>query len=336
MELLKKHKKKVWVSIAIMSFLLFLAGSITPAYAAPITNTDTTTNSTSNQVDLQCGMLDFNCKIQEFLLNIVQGAINYSIQQLQVFIVDPQTILNDPTISSFYVYAYGFFSTLLTVIFLYKMVEYLALADPESRGAIKGKLANLVFTIAFAFSFKWIFQYLLLFNNWFIEGLLNGYSLSFDTFKYDQTKIQEATINLTFMVILCLIIAILFFVLLIQMAIRFAELGFSFAIAPIIIATNLSDDINLLPGFWKNLLSLIFTQSIQILITLFMLKFFSNGSIWDPQKIMYGIGFMILAVKSPHIVKELMYSSGAGRTVSGIGTGAAATVIKTAWMRRVK
>ncbi|MBM7655879.1 hypothetical protein [Neobacillus cucumis] len=51
---------------------------------------------------------------------------------------------------------------------------------------------------------------------------------------------------------------------------------------------------------------------------------------------MYGIGFMILAVKSPHIVKELMYSSGAGRKVSGIGTGAAATVIKSSWMRRVK
>jgi hypothetical protein len=317
-----------------MSFLLFLAGSITPVYAAPITNTDTTANSSS--INLQCNTFDFNCKINEFFLNVVQGAINYSAQQLQDFIVDPQTILNDPTISDFYNQAYGFFSTLLTVIFLYKMVEILALADPEGRGAIKGKLAKLVFTIAFAFSFKWIFQYLLLFNNWFIEGLLNGYSLSFDTFKYDQTKIQETTINLTFMCLLCLILAILFFVLLTQMAIRFAELGFSFAIAPIIIATNLSDDLNLLRGFWKNLLSLIFTQSVQILIILFMLKFFSQGSIWDPQKIMYGIGFMILAVKSPHIVKELMYSSGAGRTVSGIGTGAAATVIKTAWMRRVK
>jgi hypothetical protein len=353
---MKKRKKKILLLIPTMFFLFLLAGSLTPVFAdyqplgpsqAPITtnsntpsssstNTATTTNPNSNQINLQCNMFDFNCKIEEFILNLVQGGINYSVQQLQVFIVDPQTILNAPTIRSFYGYAFEFFSTLLTVIFLYKMIEILALADPEGRGAMKGKLVKLVFTVGFAYGFKWIFQYLLTLNNWFIKGLLNGYNLKFSTIKYNQTKILQANINLTFMVILCLIIAILFFVLLIQMAIRFAELGFSFAIAPVVIATNVSDDLNLLPGFWKNLLSLIFTQSVQILIVLFMLKFFSKGSIWDPQKIMYGIGFMVLAVKSPHIVKELMYSSGAGRTISGIGTGAAATAIKTAWIRRVK
>src|ERR1700719_1559762 len=112
MKLFKKHKK-IWVSLAIMSFLLFLAGSITPAFAAPIptgsppttnsgtdtttnttvgastntsTNTNSNTNSNSNQINLECSMLDFNCKIEEFLLNMVQGAINYSVQQLDNFI----------------------------------------------------------------------------------------------------------------------------------------------------------------------------------------------------------------------------------------------------------
>jgi hypothetical protein len=215
-------------------------------------------------------------------------------------------------------------------------VEILATADPEGRGVIREKLATLVFTVGFAYGFKWIFQALLNFNNWFIEGLLNGYKLEFSTFKYDETKIQEAEINLIFMCILALILAILFFILLIQMAIRFAELGFALAIAPICIATNLSDNFNLLPSFWKNLMSIIFTQAVQIMLVLFMAKFFSEGSIWDAEKIMFGIGYMILVIKSPHVVKELMYSSGTGRSVGGMGTGAVSTIAKTAILRKVK
>ena len=106
----------------------------------------------AESVDLSCDTFDFSCKIREFLLNIVQGAINYSVQQLDVFIVEPNTILSDPTISAFYDQAYSFFFALLAVIFLYKMVEILATADPESRGVIKEKLVTLVFTVGFALS----------------------------------------------------------------------------------------------------------------------------------------------------------------------------------------
>ena len=86
---------------------------------------------TSESVDLSCNTFDFSCKIREFLLNIVQGSINYSVQQLDVFVVQPNTLLSDPTISAFYDQAYSFFFVLLTVIFLYKMIEILATADPK-------------------------------------------------------------------------------------------------------------------------------------------------------------------------------------------------------------
>lgn len=54
------------------------------------------------------------------------------------------------------------------------------------------------------------------------------------------------------------------------------------------------------------------------------------------KKIMYGIGFMILVVKSPAVVKELMYSTGSGRTAAGMASGAASTIAKQVIMRRVK
>ena len=329
----KKRKNKLFSLISIV-FLLVIA--LNTFVVTDVAFAEEATTETAESVDLSCDTFDFSCKIREFLLNIVQGAINYSVQQLDVFIVEPNTILDNPTISGFYDQAYNFFFALLGVIFLYKMVEILATADPDGRGVIREKLVILGFTVGFAFSFKWIFESLLKFNNWFIQGLLDGYNLEFSTFKYDATKVQEAEINLIFMCILALILAILFFILLIQMAIRFAELGFALAIAPICIATNLSDNFNLLPGFWKNLMSIIFTQSVQILLILFMAKFFSEGSIWDAEKIMFGIGYMILVVKSPHVVKELMYSSGTGRTAGGIGTGTVSTVAKTAILRKVK
>jgi hypothetical protein len=323
----KKSLKKLFVSIPIVSLLVIVTNIFlsVPAYAA-----------TPADITLNCNMFDFSCKIREFLLNAVSGAINYSIQQLDSFIITPDTILTDPTISSFYNSAYNFFFALLGVIFLYKMVEILATADPESRGVIRDQSARLIFTIAFAAGFKWIFQSLLQMNNWFIQGMLNGYHLTFTSFYLDPIKIQEADVNLTFMIILALILAILFLILLIQMAIRFAELGFALAIAPICIATNLSDNFNLLPGFWKNLLSIIFTQSVQIMLVLFMAKFFAAGDMWSPQKIMYGIGYMILVVKSPHVVKELMYSSGSGRAAGGMAAGTISTIAKTVIMRRAK
>ncbi|MCF7625457.1 hypothetical protein CQ056_24045 [Peribacillus simplex] len=330
MILKKKKRNKILLALSMFFLLVFVFNFVTTevAYAEE--------EETSESVNLDCGNFDFNCKIREFVLNIVQGAINYSIQQLDTFLLEPAKILEDPTISGFYDQAYKFFFVLLTVIFLYKMVEILATADPESRGVIREKSVKLIFTVCFASSFKWIFEYLLKFNNWFVQGLLEGYNLKFSTFKYDAAKIQEAEINLVFMCILALILAILFFVMLIQMAIRFAELGFALAIAPICIATNLSDNMNLLPGFWKNLLSIIFTQSVQILLILFMCKFFSNGSIWEADKIMFGIGYMILVVKSPQVVKELMYSTGTGRTAGGIGSGTVSTVAKSVIMRRIK
>ncbi|MED4587873.1 conjugal transfer protein TrbL family protein [Priestia flexa] len=326
----RSGRKKLIMAFAMVFILLFVFNS------AGFTNVAYADNEETESVDLECGSFDFSCKIREFMLNIVQGAINYSIDQLDTFVVEPSTILENETINDFYNQAYDFFFVLLGVIFIYKMVEMLAVSDPEGRGELREKLARLVFTVAFAYSFKWIFEYLLEFNYWFVKGILDGYDLKFSTFKYDATKIQEADINLIFMAILALILAILFFVMLIQMAIRFAELGFALAIAPLCIATNLSDNFNLLPGFWRNLISIVFTQGVQVMLVLFMAKFFSEGSIWDASKIMYGIGFMILVVKSPAVVKELMYSSGTGRTAAGIGSGAASTVVKTAIMRRVK
>jgi hypothetical protein len=325
----KSGRKKLLMAFAMVFFLLFVfnsTGFTNVAYA----------DEESESVNLDCGTFDFSCKIREFLLNIVQGAINYSVDQLDSFVIKPDEILKNKTISTFYDQAYDFFFVLLGVIFLYKMVEMLATADPEGRGELREKMARLIFTVAFAYSFKWIFEYLLKFNYWFVKGMLDGYNLKFSTFKYDATKIQEADINLIFMAFLALTLAILFFVMLIQMAIRFAELGFALAIAPICIATNLSDNFNLLPGFWRNLMSIIFTQAVQIMLILFMCKFFADGSIWDAKKIMYGIGFMILVVKSPAVVKELMYSTGAGRTTAGMASGAASTIAKQVIMRRVK
>ena len=51
---------------------------------------------------------------------------------------------------------------------------------------------------------------------------------------------------------------------------------------------------------------------------------------------MFGIGYMVLVVKSPHVVKELMYSSGTGRTASGVASGTASTIVKQAVIRRIK
>ncbi|MGZ9869595.1 conjugal transfer protein TrbL family protein [Priestia endophytica] len=333
---LPKSKGKKRVTFLLM-FILVFSFSFNVA-----TNTTYAEEETEiEEVDLDCGNFDFTCKIREFMLDLAQSGINFAIDRLNDFIVTPGEVLFNDAISSFYNQAYSFFYVLLGVIFLYKLIEMLALADPESRNAIREKLVVLVFTVAFASSFKWIFEKLLTLNNYFVKAITQGGKVNFNDFKMSYTEDFMAggantALSVTLVAILLLVMLILYLVLVFQMAIRFAELGFAIAIAPICIATNLTDNFNLLPSFWRNLLSIIFTQAVQYMLIIFMITFFTESSIYSPKGIIYAIGYMFLVIKAPQVIKEMLYSSGSGRAAAGMASNAGSAMVREVIRRKSK
>jgi len=312
-------KNKIFAFLMTLVLALSIA---TPAFAD------------DEEVNLDCKALNMSCHIQEFFLNMAKDSINDSLDRIEMFVVKPSEILEDPAIKNLFKRSHEFFYPLITVIFIYKLIELLVSTDIENHKGLKDKIVQLVFISALAYSFPTLFRWLLTFNNWIVADVLHA-GVAFDKFKFSQAKIEETGFSLMMNGILSLILGILFFIMLFQLAIRYAEMAFAVCIAPIVIATALTDNFNMLPGFWRNLLSVIFTQAIQILLISLMANMFIDTSVWERNGILYALGFMFLIVKTPHMLKEYMYSSGSGKTTVNMGAGAFSTMAKEVFRRKM-
>lgn len=315
--------KKNMIIVFLMTMILAL-GVATPAFAEESAEGPLT----------WCGPLEFGCKVQSVFLGWAQSVIDACLSGFKIFIIEPDQIINNGTISNFYDDTTSLFVSLVTVIFIYKLLELLIVGDPESRGSLKEGLVRLVFTFAFAYAFPTFFKWLLTFNNWIVADLLDS-GIKFEQFKLTGDDIANTALSLWMLLIFAIIWAILFLILLFQMSIRFAELAFAFAFSPIFIASNLSDNFNMLPSFWRILLSTIFTQTVQISLICIMANMFANANIWEMKTALFAIGFLFLTVKSPNILKEYMYSTGSGKLFGGMGAKGTATLAKELIRRKL-
>jgi len=316
--------KKTKIIVLLLTLILAL-NVATPAFA-------------EEEGPITCdGPLDFACQIQNFLLNTSIDGINGTLEEFKLFVVKPKDIIENPTIEKYYDQAYDFCFTLITILFLYKLVELLAVGDPEARGNLRNGLSRLLFTVVFAYSFPKLFQWLLTFNNWYVKALLSE-GASFEVLKLEESDIETAintSMSLVLLSVLSFILLILMIICVFQLAIRSAELTFMFAISPIAIASNLSDNFNMLPTLWRNLISTIFTQAVQITLLVFMANLFANANIWEPHTIFLAVGYLFLVVKAPSMLKEYLYSTGSGKMIGGIGVNTVATATREA-IRRIK
>jgi hypothetical protein len=140
-----------------------------------------------------------------------------------------------------------------------------------------------------------------------------------------------------FLILMFLLFAILVLIVAFQVAIRAAELAFLFITGPFAIATNINEEFNLFPVWWRNFLSILITQVVQIMLLVLTVKLFWNVKITNIstlENIIWGLGMMIITIKGPAYIKEYMYSTGAGQAVIG-GAMRAGGVVGREVVRRV-
>ena len=180
--------------------------------------------------------------------------------------------------------------------------------------------------LAFAsFSPYLLTEILLKINNGIVEFVISK-GVNTDTMqKYlDIGNPQSASFTLMCTIF---VLTILYVILCFQYLIRTGQLMLIYVAAPFVATTMINEDMNLWPIFWRETLSVIFMQSVQIILLWLIFNMLGGAkSIFD----FFGvISLMIVLIMGPAILRRFLYSTGAG----SMAVGAAGGVAKHAMMK---
>lgn len=271
--------------------------------------------------------LDYSCHVNSFLFFTAKSAgdaLNDSFVKL--FVLDRSALAKMKIIRNYYHYTQQLAWTLLLLFFVYQLIRTLALyifnQDPTELQSLIQKVFFAAIMISMLF---WIVEQLVELNRLTIQGLLNtntnnliNMALLFGGKQVILTQAAEGfQYVLAMSLIFCFVMVCGCAIFFIQLAIRYAEIAFMVIIGPIVAATIINKEFNLFPIWWRHLLSVVFTQAIQVLmmVILFnilysMAAFNANHNIPILQNFILGVGFVILIIRTPHFLKQWMYSSG--------------------------
>lgn len=302
-----------------------------------------------------CSWYEAMCKMQNWLTKIAVECWNATISWFVNFMkispgevlgkrgldrhgnVAPQPKDGSTTqhISAIVAEYYGYFETaawvFLELFFVYQMIQILARYVLEADASeLKDLLYRLVVSAILLGALPYIISMLLTCNEWFIEDLLRTQVKFSDKSGLNKVLSEGAAIIIIFVALVFMMI----FVILQQM-VRYAEICFMTIISPLVVATYLNKNSSLLGQWWKTLLSTIFTQAVQLLLFVLFLKTMAGAKISNIVDFFLPLGFIMLVVKSPAALQDLIYNSGSEK-MAGKGTVAAFKGAKAAGTKAAK
>lgn len=222
---------------------------------------------------------------------------------------------------------------LLSLFFVYQTVRILALYTVEPNGILLKNLLLKFFVTAIMIQYEpYIIAILLEMNGMITDGLVNmknpqlaiwdflvgiGITGAVSTGLVATSAIGiVSAMSSPIWIAIIVVLVGLIFIFLIQVSIRFVEITILAILGPIVIATNINEQYNLFPSWWRHLLSSIFTITVQFFLVLIMWAFMTNeitlhlNLIGILTKPFVCIAFLVVTINSPGFLKEWMYSSG--------------------------
>ncbi|WP_124726713.1 conjugal transfer protein TrbL family protein [Staphylospora marina] len=273
--------------------------------------------ASAEEIDFKCGTFDPGCHIDQWLANIAVSTTKKGVEFIANLAKEPSKLLSNTKVREFKGYFEKAAWSFITVFFLFHLVRVLAMYwVDEDLVLFKRMLVKLIITVTMCTGYTWAMTEM--------TAVANDTMMGFAKLELSVTRtnllLQVFKIQRGFVIILALIFAILLIIVAIQVAIRAAELAFLFISGPFAIATNLNENFNLFPAWWRSLLSILITQVFQIIMLSLTIQLFSDVRIDNDASLtnfIWGMGMMVLTLKSPSYLKELMYSTGAGQAVVG-------------------
>ncbi|MFD1423383.1 conjugal transfer protein TrbL family protein [Laceyella tengchongensis] len=269
------------------------------------------------------------CEINNWILDLARDFFSKAIEIIANIMNYPRKILDQPTVKTYYGYFANTAWAFITVFTLFHLVRILAnYWVNEDTQELKSLMVKLVVTTAMCGMYPSVFPLLVQVSSNTTLGFANvGIKLeNIDRVTNVFLFVPKVAISAT--LFMMLIFAILMLIIAFQVCLRSAELAFLFIAGPFAIATNLNNDFNLFPAWWRSFLSLLITQVIQIVLLMLFIELFAGGllDLLQFERFIFGIGFAFLIMKSPSFIKEFMYSTGSGQMAVNVISKTAGSV----------
>lgn len=227
--------------------------------------------------------------------------------------------------------------TFLGLFLSYQSIRVLALYSVEVNSIeIKKLILRLVTTSILIYLEPYMIKFLLTLNRMIHSDLLKIGSKQLVDNIYVVLGISSGTMLVAspFLVTIILMVIVLMVIIVFQIAIRFTEIAILSILGPFAIATNMNDQYNLFPVWWKSILAAIFTASVQIFLLTIMFAFITHKDMLELTGLgmftrpLLLIGFLFVIFKTPGFLREWMHSTGSTRMGVSTVTSFAKTAIR--------
>jgi hypothetical protein len=273
----------------------------------------------------KCGMTEISCHFDNLIINFTHTTNQVFEGMLNMFVMNPNQIVNNSTVQLFFNNFSNLTFLLLTVFFLFRMVQgtqYIAMENDAT--IVKETIRKSIVAVVVAGTM----------TSWFTVSLrMTGWIVQWLTSMRDDS--QNGIAHLLLMgpggafALLVLSYAILLVIIAFQYAVRWAELAFMYAVLPLAIPSILNDEFNFFNPWLKNFVAILLTQMVQTLLIAMMFRLQSSAELFNIRNmesfadnflpLIFSLGFAWVTMKSPSMIREMVYSTGVS---SSMRTGA--------------
>ncbi|MGD9678928.1 MAG: conjugal transfer protein TrbL family protein [Vulcanibacillus sp.] len=220
----------------------------------------------------------------------------------------------------FFMYFAGFLILVRIAFRFYKIQQ--GVDDTASFDSLQALFIDTIIGILLIFLLDdLIVKILMPINQKLIDGLIYLFSSVSAGDYYNMIVSSLNSNNLTVLILQLIIFTIGVIVISVQAGIRFVEILIGIITAPLI-ATHYIADKEKVYTWFNEMISIVFTQSLQVLLLLLMMTASDSIKVGISGYIttMIYIGFLFVAVKSPQILRQNVYKTGIGGAgVSALG-----------------
>lgn len=256
--------------------------------------------------------------LKEAIQELIHDFANVAFDWISIFMLSPTDFSKYNKIGILYDFVFSFATSLCVVFVSWGIISsiFSAAAGVESRG-----LAEIFWkaflSFALAASAPWIItEVLLAMNNQAVQYFLDR---GLDTKALETFAILPGTSSLT-MFLAALAIVGLFLLLAMQYIQRLGEYIVLVATSPIAAQSIVTEEFNVWPVWWREIISVIFSQAFQVALLWLVLNLLTGTD--ELEDYLYAIGLMVVILKGPRYLRQFFYSTGAGRTLVGMAGGA--------------
>jgi hypothetical protein len=268
---------------------------------------------------------------KKFIAELVSEFGNMAFDLLGDFMLKPTDFTKYPRVEILYDFSFALASSLAIVFMGFALIKNMTqnAAGNESRSLTEIIMKG-VMSFILAASAPWILDKILVgLNNAGVQYFLDK-GLSFETFnKFVTHDIVSGSIAIALMIA---VIIILLVIMSFQYIIRLGEYICLLAFSPIAAISVIGEDTELWSVWWRESISVVFTQLFQVALLWFALD--SIGAAKELKDYLFSAGILFMIVKGPKWLRQFLYSSGSGRTAVGMAGGASKYAMYKFMMKR--